>query len=111
MLRIAHGDGSYLRLLQLWVHTDLLILDDWGLDTLTTPDRKDLLELMDDRHGLRSTLITSQLPLEHWPPYLGEPTVADAILDRLFHNAHKLHLKGDSMRKSTPLWTQLDRPE
>src|ERR1043166_3026663 len=77
MLRIAHGDGSYLPLLQLWAHTDLLILDDWGLDTLTTPDRKDLLELTDDRHGLRSTLITSQLPLEHWHAYLGEPTPAE----------------------------------
>ncbi len=111
MLRIAHGDGSYLRLLQLWANTDLLILDDWGLDTLTTPDRKDLLELMDDRHGSRSTLITSQLPLDHWHVYLGEPTVADAILDRLLHNAHKLHLKGDSMRKTTPLLTQLDHSE
>jgi DNA replication protein DnaC len=111
MLRIAHGDGSYLRLLQLWANTDLLILDDWGLDTLTPPDRRDLLELMDDRHGLRSTLITSQLPLEHWHAYLGEPTVADAILDRLLHNAHKLHLKGDSMRKSTPILTQLDHSE
>ncbi len=111
MLRLAHGDGSYLRLLQLWANTDLLILDDWGLDTLTPPDRKDLLELMDDRHGLRSTLITSQLPLEHWHAYLGEPTVADAILDRLLHNAHKLHLKGDSMRKTTPILTQLDHSE
>ena len=91
-LRIAHGDGSYLRLLQLWAKTDLLILDDWGLDTLTPSERKDLLELMDDRHGVHSTLITSQLPLDHWHSYLGDPTVADAILDRLFHNAHKIHL-------------------
>jgi DNA replication protein DnaC len=111
MLRIAHGDGSYRRLLQLWANTDLLILDDGGLDTLTTPDRKDLLELMDDRHGLRSTLITSQLPLEHWHTYLGEPTVADAILDRLLHNAHKIHLKGDSMRKTTTTLTQSDHSE
>lgn len=111
MLRLAHGDGSYLRLLHLWANTDLLILDDWGFDTFTPPDRKDLLELMDDRHGLRSTLITSQLPLEHWHAYLGEPTVADAILDRLLHNAHKLHLKGDSMRKTTTPLTQLDHSD
>ena len=111
MLRLAHGDGSSLRLLHLWANTDLLILDDWGLDTFTPPDRKDLLDLMDDRHGLRSTLITSQLPLEHWHAYLGEPTVADAILDRLLHNAHKLHLKGDSMRKTTTPLTPLDHSD
>ena len=110
-LRIEHGDGSYLRLLQLWANTALLILDDWGLDTLTPPERKDLLELMDDRHGLHSTLITSQLPLEHWPTYLGDPTVADAILDRLLHNAHKIHLKGESMRKTNTTLTQRDPSE
>jgi DNA replication protein DnaC len=65
ILRIAHGDGSYLRLLQLWANTDLLILEDWGLDTLTTPDRKDLLELRDDRHSLHSSPIISQRPVEH----------------------------------------------
>jgi DNA replication protein DnaC len=110
-LRIAHGDGSYLRLLQLWAKTDLLILDDWGLDTLTPPERKDLLELMEDRHGLHSTLITSQLPLEHWHTYLGDPTMADAILDRLLHNAHKIHLKGESMRKTSTSLTQRDHSE
>ena len=82
-LRIAHGEGGYLRLLPLWAKTDLLILEDWGLDTCTPPDRKDLLELMEDRYGRHSTLITSQLPLEHWPMYLGDPTMADAILARL----------------------------
>src|SRR5262249_54475391 len=110
-LRIAHGDGSYLRLLQLWAKTDLLILADWGLDTLALAERKDLLELMDDRHGLHSTLITSQLPLEHWHTYLGEPTMADAILDRLLHNAHKIHLKGESMRKTSTTLTQRDHAE
>jgi len=110
-LRIAHGDGSYLRLLQLWAKTALLILDDWGLDTLTPPERKDLLELREDRHGLHSTLITSQLPLEHWHRYLGDPTMADAILDRLLHNAHKIHLKGESMRKTSTTLTQLDHSE
>ncbi|MGE0827425.1 MAG: IS21-like element helper ATPase IstB [Candidatus Binatia bacterium] len=110
-LRIAHGDGSYLRLLQLWAKTDLLILDDWGLDTLALAERKDLLELMDDRHGVHSTLITSQLPLDHWHTYLGDPTMADAILDRLLHNAHKIHLKGESMRKTTSTLTQHDHAE
>jgi DNA replication protein DnaC len=86
----------------------LLILDDWGLETPAPTDRKDLLEMMDDRHGTRSTLITSQLPIEHWHAYLGDPTMADAILDRLLHNAHKIHLKGESMRKTTSGLTQPD---
>lgn len=110
-LRIAHGDGRYLRLLQLWAKTDLLILDDWGLDTLAPTERQALLELMDDRHGLHSTLITSQLPLELWHSYLGDPTMADAILDRLFHNAHKIHLKGESMRKTSTNLTHRDHSE
>lgn len=110
-LRIAHGDGSYLRLLKGWATTDLLILDDWGLDTPSATERKDLLEMMDDRHGTRSTLITSQLPIEHWHAYLGDPTVADAILDRLLHNAHKIQLKGESMRKTTSDLTQPDHLE
>jgi DNA replication protein DnaC len=101
-LRLAHGDGSYLRLLKGWAKIDLLILDDWGLAPPSASDCKDLLEILDDRYGARSTLITSQLPLEHWHTYLGSPTVADAILDRLLHNAHKILLKGDSMRKPTP---------
>jgi DNA replication protein DnaC len=110
-LRIAHGDGSYLRLLKGWATTDLLLLDDWGLEPPSPTDRKDLLEMMDDRHGTRSTLITSQLPIEHWHAYLGDPTVADAILDRLLHNAHKIHLKGESMRKTTSGLTQPDHLE
>ena len=79
-----------------------------GWIPLLPPDRKDLLELMDDRHGTRSTLITSQLPLEHWHAYLGEPTVADAILYRFLNNANNLNLKGDPMRKTTTPLTQLD---
>jgi DNA replication protein DnaC len=101
-LRLAHGDGSYLRLLKGWAKIDLLLLDDWGIAPPSTADCKDLLELLDDRYGARSTLITSQLPIEHWHTYLGSPTVADAILDRVLHNAHKILLKGDSMRKPTP---------
>jgi len=98
-LTIAHGDGSYLKLINQIAKTDLLIMDDWGLETLTQSQRNDLLEIMEDRHGTHSTLITSQLPVTKWHAHIGDPTLADAILDRLLHNAHKLKLKGDSMRK------------
>jgi DNA replication protein DnaC len=74
-------------------------VDDFGLKPLTQAERHDLLEVIEDRHAMRSTLITSQLPIAHWHEYLGEPTVADALLDRLLHNAYKLELKGESMRK------------
>lgn len=110
-LRLAHADGSYLQLLTRWTKIDLLILDDWGLVPPTAPQRQDLLELLDDRHGTRSTIITSQLPLDHWHTYLGDPTVADAILDRIVHNAHKLHLKGESLRKHPAPLTQLDHSQ
>lgn len=99
-LAIAHVDGSYPRLMQQLSRTELLILDDWAIAPLTAAQRNDLMELIEDRHGLRSTLIASQLPVEHWHDYLGEPTLADAILDRLLHNAHRLPLKGASMRKT-----------
>jgi len=98
-LRIAHGDGSFSRRLAALARTDLLLLDDWGLNPLTQPERSDLLEILDDRVGARSTLITSQLPLEHWHEYLADPTLADAILDRIVHQSHKLKLKGESLRK------------
>jgi len=78
---------------------DLLIVDDFGLAPLPDPTRRDLLEILDDRYDRRSTLITSQLPVEQWHTYLEDPTLADAILDRLIHNSHRLALKGDSMRK------------
>lgn len=98
-LRIAHGDGSYARLMNQLAKTDLLILDDWGIQKLTAPQRNDLMEVIEDRSGLSSTLIASQLPVESWHDFIGEATLADAILDRLLHNAHRLPLKGDSMRK------------
>lgn len=98
-LRIAHGDGSYPRLMDQLAKTDLIILDDWGIQKTTALQRNDLMEVIEDRHGLRSTLIASQLPVEHWHELIGEATLADAILDRLLHNAHRLPLKGDSMRK------------
>lgn len=100
-LRLARADGSYGKLMLSYAKTHLLILDDWGLTPLTDPQRRDLLELLEDRHGLKSTIVTSQLPLAHWHDYLGDPTLADAILDRLVHNAYKINLKGDSMRKQS----------
>ncbi|HZS05912.1 MAG TPA: IS21-like element helper ATPase IstB [Blastocatellia bacterium] len=98
-LRIARGDGSYHKRLALLARADLLILDDFGLKPLPQQERHDLLELIEDRHGLRSTLITSQLPISAWHEYLNDPTVADALLDRLLDGAHRLELKGESMRK------------
>lgn len=99
-LRIAHGDGRFSKLIAQLAKTDLLILDDWGLETLGLGQRNDLLEIMEDRHGYKSTLITSQLPIAKWHQSIGDATLADAILDRLLHNAHKLKLKGESMRKT-----------
>ncbi len=99
-LRIARGDGSYGKRLSVLAKTDLLILDDWGLAPLGQAERNDLLEVLDDRVGTRSTAITSQLPVEHWHAYLNDPTLADAILDRVLHAAHKVGLVGESLRKS-----------
>jgi DNA replication protein DnaC len=98
-LQIAKGDGRYPKLLAALAKTDLIVLDDWGLAPLTDEQRRDLLELLEDRHGLRSTLVAAQLPVDKWHAQIGDPTLADAILDRLIHNAHKIPLKGDSMRK------------
>ena len=98
-LRIAKADGRYGKLMLSYAKTDLLILDDWGLTPMTDPQRRDLLELLEDRYGKRSTIVTSQLPVAAWHESIGDPTLADAILDRLIHNAHRIELKGDSMRK------------
>jgi DNA replication protein DnaC len=100
-LRIAHGDGSYPRLMNQLANIDLLILDDWAIQKMAPAQRSDMMEIIEDRHGLKSTLIASQLPVEHWHEYIGEATLADAILDRLLHNAHRLSLRGESMRKKT----------
>jgi DNA replication protein DnaC len=99
-LSIAHGDGRFSKLIQHLAKTDLLVLDDWGLEKMTLSQRNDVLEIMEDRHGSRSTLITSQLPIEQWHKTIGDATLADAILDRLLHNSHKIKLKGESMRKA-----------
>jgi DNA replication protein DnaC len=109
MLRIAHGDGSYTKLMNQLLKTDLLILDDWGIQRVSAAQRNDLMEVIEDRHGRRSTLIASQLPTEHWHEYIGEATIADAILDRLLHGAHRINLTGESMRKTKALLTDRDR--
>jgi DNA replication protein DnaC len=98
-LELAHGDGRFARLFRTLVSANLLILDDWGPDRLTANQRRDLMEIVEDRHGRGSTLITSQLPLDKWHEIIGEPTFADAILDRIVHNAYRLELDGPSMRK------------
>ena len=98
-LSLSKGDGRYLKLLASFAKADLLVLDDYGLDQLSREQRHDLLEILEDRHGLKSTLVTSQLPIDHWHEQIGDPTLADAILDRLVHNAHKIKLNGESMRK------------
>jgi DNA replication protein DnaC len=99
-LRVAHGDGSYTKFLRTIAKASLIVLDDWGLTALGTQDRADLLEILDDRVNTGSTLIASQLPVDTWHAYLGEPTLADAILDRLVHHSHRIELKipGESMR-------------
>jgi DNA replication protein DnaC len=97
-LELAHGDGRFAKVFRTLTKVDLLVLDDWGPDRLTAPQRRDLLEIVEDRYGAGSTLITSQLPVEAWHEVIGEPTFADAILDRIVHNAYRLNLKGPSMR-------------
>jgi DNA replication protein DnaC len=98
-LRVAHGDGSFSRRLAQLARIDLLALDDFAIAPILAAERNDLLELLDDRVGTRSTLITSQLPVTAWHEWLNDPTIADAILDRIVHASHRIALKGESMRK------------
>ena len=98
-LALARADGSYARFLARLAKTQLLVLDDFGLAPLTDTERRDLLEILEDRYAKRATLITSQLPFDHWHAVVSDATFADAILDRLVHNAHKITLKGGSMRR------------
>jgi DNA replication protein DnaC len=98
-LALAHADGTYTRLLGRLAKMDVLLLDDWGLAPLRDQERRDVLEILEDRHATRSTIVTSQVPVENWHDYLADPTIADAILDRLVHNAHRIRLKGPSRRK------------
>jgi DNA replication protein DnaC len=100
-LTLARADGTYVRLLAKLARTDVLVIDDWALTPCRDAERQDLLEILEDRFGSRSTIMTSQIPREKWHDYLGDATLADAILDRIVHNAHKLVLKGPSRRKTT----------
>ena len=98
-LDMGRADGRYTKMMRALGKTDVLVMDDWGLAALTDQHRRDLLEILDDRYNLRATIITSQLPVAHWHEAVGDPTLADAILDRVVHNAYKINLSGSSMRK------------
>lgn len=98
-LGLCHADGSFRKRLAAIAKIQLLVIDDFAIAPIAARERTDLLELLDDRVGTRSTIVTSQLPIEHWHEYIGDATLADAILDRLVHSAHKIRLEGDSMRK------------
>ena len=97
-LALARGDGRHARLLKSLARVELLILDDWGLSPLTSAQGRDLLEIVDDRHGRASTIVTSQVPVAHWHELIADPTIADAILDRLVHTVHRLALDGETLR-------------
>jgi len=101
-LALARGDGRYARLMRALGGVKLLILDDWGLEPLGPEQRRDLLEIVEDRYGRGATLITSQVPLDRWHDLIGDPTLADAILDRIVHNAHRIQLRGESLRRKKP---------
>jgi DNA replication protein DnaC len=109
MLTQAKADGTYHKQLNQLAKVHLLIIDDWGLEPLKPAHRNDLMEIMDDRHGSTSTMVISQLPTDQWYAGIGDNTLADAILDRLMHNAHRLQLKGESMRKKNGLLTQAEQ--
>jgi DNA replication protein DnaC len=98
-LHIARGDGSYGKFLTRLAKHAILIIDDWGLAKFNDKERRDILEVLEDRHGITSTIISSQIPKEKWHDTIGDPTIADAVLDRLIHNAHLITMKGESMRK------------
>ena len=107
-LALAKGDGSYSKRLKELAKNEVLILDDWGLLNMTAEHRRDLLELLDDRHGNASTIVTSQLPIKLWHESIQDDTLADAILDRLLHNAYRIEMKGESMRKARANLTRLE---
>jgi DNA replication protein DnaC len=112
-LRLAHADGRAAQLMANWTRIDVLVLDDLGLRPLTATQAGDLLEIIEDRHQRRSTIITSQLPINTWHDNLGEPTLADAICDRILHTAHRIELHGESLRKppTTSATTTGDHPQ
>jgi len=102
------GDGRYARMFKSLARVQLLILDDWAITPLNTEQRRDLMEIIDDRHDRASTIVTSQVPVEHWHEHIGNPTIADAVLDRLVHSAHRIDLKGESRRKLRAAKAKLD---
>jgi DNA replication protein DnaC len=95
----SRGEGNYIKHLRKLSKTQLLVIDDFGLNSLSDTDRKDFLEIIEDRYTVGSTIITSQLPIKDWHEFIGEPTIADAVMDRLLHFSYRFELKGDSMRK------------
>ncbi len=105
-LGLSRGDGRYKKYMETIAKTNVLILDDFGLTPFTDENRRDLLELVDDRHDKRSTIITSQLPIKLWHETIGNDTIADGILDRLVHNAYRLEIQGESMRKKKSKLTE-----
>lgn len=105
-LEIAENDGRYPKMMKSLAKTALLVIDDFGLDQLTSKQRRNFLELLEDRYSFRSIIVTSQFPVKKWHDIIGDPTLADAILDRLVHNAYKITLKGESMRKTKRNLTQ-----
>jgi DNA replication protein DnaC len=109
-LRLAHADGTAAQLMTGWARVDLLVLDDLGLRPLTTPQAADLLEVIEDRHQRRSTILTSQLPISAWHDNLADPTLADAICDRILHTAHRIELRGESLRKPAPSNSDTNAP-
>jgi DNA replication protein DnaC len=110
-LAMAKGDGRFASLLKALAKTKLLLIDDLGLAPLTDAERRDLLEIIEDRQSLSSTIITSQLPIENWHDHIGDPTIADAILDRIIHSSHRIILKGASLRKKRSNLTQTEKCE
>lgn len=107
----AKADGSYRRLLRSLAKTNVLVLDDWGLAPLSAAEARDILEVIDDRSQVNSTVVASQIPVDHWHGTIGDPSVADAILDRLVHTAYRINLRGESMRKQPPPQAQEDRSD
>ena len=109
-LALARGDGRYAKMLKALARVDLLILDDWGPEKLDDEQRRDLLEIIEDRYERRSTIVTSQLPVDRWYEIIGNPTIADAVLDRLVHNAYRIELTGESLRKHRAIATAQNHP-
>jgi DNA replication protein DnaC len=106
----ARGDGTLFALLRRLAKTEVLVLDDFGIEVLSAPQRRDLLEVLEDRYGASSTIITSQLAPDDWHPVIGDETIADAVCDRLVHNAHRLRLGGESVRKTKATLTKGSKP-